>query len=104
MDNTMKMRASMQDGVADVRVLIKHVMETGYRKDKATGGKIPAHFINQVTATWNGRTVLDMQWGVAISQNPYIRFKIKGAAPGDKVAVRAIDNFGAGFYDEAVIA
>ncbi len=104
MDNSMKMRAKMQGDVAEVKVLIKHVMETGLRKDKATGKLIPAHFINQVNATLNGKTVLDMQWGVAISQNPFFGFKIKGAKTGDKVAISAVDNLGTNFYGETVIS
>lgn len=104
MDNAMKMRARMEGDVAEVKVLIKHVMETGLRKDKATGKLIPAHFIDQVSATLNGRTVLDMQWGVAISQNPYFGFKVKGAKPGDKIAISAVDNLGTNFYGETVIS
>ena len=104
MDNSMKMRAKMQGDVAEVKVLIKHVMETGLRKDKATGKLIPAHFINQVNATLNGKTVLDMKWGVAISQNPFFGFKIKGAKTGDKVAISAVDNLGTNFYGETVIS
>jgi sulfur-oxidizing protein SoxZ len=104
MDNSMKMRARMQGDVADVKVLIKHVMETGLRKDKATGKLIPAHFIDLVSATWNGKTVLDMQWGVAVSKNPYFSFKVKGAKPGDKIAISAVDNMGTNFYGETVVS
>lgn len=104
MDNAMKMRATMQGDVANVKVLIKHIMETGLRKDKSTGKYIPAHFIDQVVATLNGKTVLDMQWGVAISKNPYFGFKIKGAKPGDKVAISAVDNLGTNFYGEVTVS
>ena len=41
----------------EVRVLMAHIMETGQRKDSA-GAVIPAHHIQNVTATWNGKTVL----------------------------------------------
>lgn len=104
MDNAMKMRAKMQGDLADVKVLIKHIMETGLRKDKATGKYIPAHFIDQVVATLNGQVVLDMQWGVAISRNPFFGFKVQGAKPGDKVAVSAVDNLGTKFYGEVTVS
>ena len=104
MDKSMKMRARMKGDFADVKVLIKHVMETGLRKDKATGKLIPAHFINQVNATLNGKTVLDMQWGVAVSQNPFFGFKVRGAKAGDKIAISAVDNLGTNFYGETVIS
>ncbi len=104
MDNSMKMRATMQGDVADVKVLIKHIMETGLRKDKDTGKIIPAHFIDLVSATLNGKTVLEMQWGVGVSKNPYFNFKVKGAKSGDKIAVSAVDNLGTNFSGEVVIS
>jgi sulfur-oxidizing protein SoxZ len=104
MDNEMKMRATMQGDAAEVKVLIKHIMETGLRKDPETKQLIPAHFINQVVASWNGQTVLDMQWGVAVSKNPFFAFRVKGAKPGDKIAVSAVDNLGTRFDGEVVVA
>jgi sulfur-oxidizing protein SoxZ len=104
MAEEMKMRATMQGDTVDVKVLIQHIMETGLRKDQKTGKMIPAHFINQVSATLNGKMVLDMQWGVGISRNPFIGFKVKGAKVGDKVAVHAVDNLGTVFDGEVVIA
>lgn len=104
MAEAMKMRATLQGDVADVKVLIQHIMETGLRKDTKTGHLIPAHFINQVSATWNGKTVLDMQWGVGIARNPFIGFRIRGAKSGDKVAVHAVDNLGTNFDGEVVVA
>jgi len=104
MAEAIKMRVTMEGNIADVKVLIQHEMETGLRKDAKTGNLIPAHFINQVVATLNGRTVLDAQWGVGIAKNPFIGFRIKGAKPGDKVGINAVDNLGARFDDEAVIS
>jgi sulfur-oxidizing protein SoxZ len=104
MAEEMKMRATMQGDVVDVKVLIQHIMETGQRKDQKTGNLIPAHFINQVSATLNGKAVLEMQWGVGIARNPFIGFRVKGAKAGDKVAVHAVDNLGATFDGEVVVA
>lgn len=104
MAEAMKMRATMEGSVVDVKVLIQHEMETGLRKDAKTEKLIPAHFINQVVATLNGKTVLDAQWGGGIAKNPFIGFRIKGAKPGDKVGVNAVDNLGTKFDGEVVIA
>lgn len=104
MSESMKMRATMQGDIADVKVLIQHVMETGLRKDAKTCNIIPAHFINQVIATLNGKTVLDAQWGVGISKNPFFEFKVRGAKAGDKISVAAVDNLGTKFDGEVVIA
>ena len=103
MAEAMKMRATMEGDVVDVKVLIQHPMDTGLMKDK-TGKLIPAHFIDQVFATLNGKTVIDAQWGVGIAQNPFMGFRIKGGKPGDKVAVNAVDNLGNKFDGEVVVA
>ncbi len=94
MAEPMKIRATMEGDVADIKVLMNHIMETGLRKDAKTGKPIPAHFIQQVLATLNGKTVLDSQWSQAISKNPFLGFKVKGAKAGDKVTVSWTDNMG----------
>ena len=45
---SIKMRAKAASGVTTIKALISHSMETGTRKDKKTGKKIPAHFIQEV--------------------------------------------------------
>lgn len=104
MADEMKMRATMQGDVTDVKVLMAHVMETGQRKDPKTDQFVPAHFINQVVATLNGNTVLEAQWGIAVSKNPFINFRIKGAKVGDKIAISAVDNLGTQYSGETTVA
>ncbi len=89
-----RIRAKMKGGVAEVKALMSHAMETGLRKNKKTGKKIPAHFIQDVTCTHKGNTVLVASWGPAISKNPYLSFKFKGAAKGDTVTISWADNKG----------
>jgi sulfur-oxidizing protein SoxZ len=93
MAEPMKIRATLQGDVADVKVLMSHPMETGQRKD-ASGALVPVHFIQQVTATMNGKVVLDAQWSQAVSRNPFLGFKVKSAKPGDKITVMWVDNKG----------
>ena len=100
----MKMRATLQGDTVDVKVLMNHIMETGLRKDAKTGQLVPAHFINTVLATLNGKTVLEAQWGAAISKNPFLGFKVKGVKAGDKVVINAVDNKGEKFSGETTIA
>lgn len=89
-----KIRAKMAGNTADVKVLITHIMETGQRKDAKTGQLIPAHFIQNVTAALNGKTVMAAEWGVAIAKNPFLGFKVKGAKAGDKITISWEDNKG----------
>ena len=103
MAEPMKIRATLQGDVADVRILIQHPMETGQRKD-AAGVTIAAHFIQSMTVEVGGKTVVDGQIGTSISRNPVFGFKMKGAKVGDKVVVSWVDNKGDKRTDEAAIA
>ncbi|RLA36769.1 MAG: thiosulfate oxidation carrier complex protein SoxZ, partial [Gammaproteobacteria bacterium] len=38
--------------------------------------------------------VMTAQWGPAVSKNPYLAFKFKGAKPGDTVKLSWVDNKG----------
>lgn len=87
----MKIRATVNGDVADIKVLIEHPMDTGQAKDPK-GNIIPEHFIQNVVATHNGKTVLDAQWSQAISRNPFFAFRVKGAKAGDKIQVSWVDN------------
>ncbi|HEY6096259.1 MAG TPA: thiosulfate oxidation carrier complex protein SoxZ [Gallionellaceae bacterium] len=104
MADDMKIRATMQGDVADVKILMNHIMETGLRKDPKTDKFIPAHFINEVVVTLNGKPVVQAQWGYAISKNPFLGFRVKGAKAGDKIAVSTVDNLGGKMQGEAVVA
>ncbi|WP_245580512.1 thiosulfate oxidation carrier complex protein SoxZ [Azonexus hydrophilus] len=99
----MRIRASVKDGVTEVKALIAHEMETGQRKD-ANGAVIPAWFITELTATHNGKPVLVSEFGTAVSKNPYLAFRFKGGAAGDKIAISWKDNKGESRTDEAAIA
>jgi sulfur-oxidizing protein SoxZ len=103
MGNPMKIRASVKDGVTEVKVLMQHEMETGLRKD-ADGSLIPAWFITEVKVQHQGRTVLEAQYGQSISKNPYLLFHFKGGAVGEKVTVSWVDNKGDTRSDEVAIA
>ena len=103
MAEPMKIRATMQGDVADVKVLMNHPMETGLRKDAKTGQLVPAHYITDITASLNGATVLKAGMGGGVSKNPYLGFKVKGAKAGDKVSVSWTDNKGDKRTDEASV-
>jgi sulfur-oxidizing protein SoxZ len=104
MADPMRIRAQLKDGgMTEVRVLMAHIMETGQRKD-AAGATVPAHHIQLVTVTHNGKNVLNVQFGPAVSQNPVMNFSFKGGAKGDKVVVAWTDNKGETRSDEALIS
>lgn len=93
MADSIKMRAQLKGEITEIKVLMGHPMETGRRKNDLDE-TIPAHFIQLVTVTLNGKPVLEAQWGTGISKNPYLTFHVRGAKVGDKVAVTWHDNIG----------
>ena len=100
---SIKMRAKASDGVTTIKALISHTMETGTRKDKKTGKKIPAHFIQEVVCEHKGNKIMVANWGPAISKNPYLSFKFSGGASGDTVKLSWVDNKGEKDSKEATI-
>jgi len=102
-DGIKKIKAELKGDIAEIKILMSHPMETGGRKDGKTGNLIPAHFINQVVATVNGKTVIEAQWGTAISKDPFFSFKTKNAKLGDKVIISAVDNLGNKFDGEVIV-
>ena len=102
MGNPMKIRAANKDGVTEVKVLVSHEMETGQRKD-AAGAIVPGWFITELVAKHGVKVVLTSEFGPSVSKNPYLAFKFKGGAKGEKVTVSWKDNKGDSRTDEAVI-
>ncbi len=103
MADPMRIRAQASGGKATVRVLMSHEMETGQRRDSA-GKLVPAWFIQEVSASHNGKPVLTAEWGPAVAKNPFLQFTIKGAKAGDKVSITWKDNKGDTRTDEATVS
>lgn len=97
----MKIKAKSTAGVIKVKMLLKHVMETGRRKDKK-GNIVPAHYITQVVAHYEGEQVFLAELGPAVSKNPYLAFSFKGDS-GKQIQVEWTDTSGASEQGEAII-
>jgi len=97
------MRTKSVAGATEVLVLVNHPMETGQRKDKKTKQPIPAHFIQKMTFTLNGKEVAVADLGVAVSKDPLVGVRVTGAKKGDKVKVSWSDNKGESGGSEATV-
>ena len=93
MAEPMKIRATVKGDVADVRILMMHPMETGQRKDER-GNLVAPHFIQNVVVTHNGNVVFNADWSQAVSRNPFLGVRVKGAKVGDNISVTWVDNRG----------
>ncbi len=94
MAKSIRIRAKAKGSETTVKALITHPMETGLRKNKKTGKKIPAHFIQEVTCKHNGTQVMSAHWGPAVSKNPYVSVVLTGAKAGDAIELSWVDNKG----------
>jgi sulfur-oxidizing protein SoxZ len=103
MSTPTRIRAIVKDGATDVRVLMTHPMTSPLRKD-AAGQFMAAHYITDVKATLNGRHVLSAKWSVAVSQDPFLWFRVDGGASGDTVAITWLDNTGDTRTDSATVS
>lgn len=88
-----RMRGKSRDGIAEIKALIKHPMETGMRMNPKTGKPHPAKYINEVKVTVNGNDAVNAQWSGVLSANPYMAVKVKANA-GDEINVSIVDNQG----------
>jgi len=102
MADPMRVRAAESGGTVDVKILMKHDMESGQRKD-AAGKTIPAWFISTINVKANGKDVFNGQFGPAVSKDPFLNFKYKGAK-GDKITVTWNDNKADKRTDEATVS
>ena len=99
----MKVKVKMKKDMANVKVLAKHPMETGLRKDKKTGKVIPAKFIQELVCKHGDKVVFHADFGRSVSKNPYLSFSFAGAAEGDNIALTWTDNTGETLTVEAPI-
>jgi len=88
----MKVKAKVKDNAVEVKLLAKHPMETGLRKDKE-GKEIPAHYIEQLTASVGGEQIFLANLGPGVSKNPYLKFFYEGGS-GDVIDFKWTDNRG----------
>ncbi|MDA0977962.1 MAG: thiosulfate oxidation carrier complex protein SoxZ [Proteobacteria bacterium] len=101
-DKPVKIRGRAKNGVAEIKCLMPHPMETGTRKD-ADGAFIPAHYIETVVCKHNGKEVMTAEWGASVSKDPYFAFTVRNAQPGDIIEVSWTDNQGQSSSGELVL-
>jgi sulfur-oxidizing protein SoxZ len=102
MSQAIRIRAKLKSEITEAVILMPHAMETGLRHN-SSGALLPAHYITEMRATVNGRLVLEARLTMAMSQDPLLRFRFRGAAVGDLISVSWTDNQGQRRSDDAAI-
>ena len=101
--SSIKIRSKREDGKIQIRTLISHPMETGRNKDPKTNQLIPAHYIQELTVSLNGKAIMNSQLGASISKDPYFAFMLKNVSPGDRIKIEWFDNVGNRDSEEHVL-
>lgn len=68
--------------IVEVRIIIRHAMETGYRRD-ANGNRVPRNAIHSFVCRYNGSEVFRATLSTGIAANPYLRFFIRAVESGE---------------------
>ena len=70
--------------IVTVKVLIRHPMESGHRRDRR-GELIPRNIIHSFVAEYDGVEVLRIDMLPGIAANPYVEFRLVARNSGDIV-------------------
>ena len=82
--------------------IIKHPMRTGLQRDLVSQGFVPAFYIQKAAFTYNNEPLMNVDFGVGTSEDPYLRFNFIPKAPG-VLEVKAEDNEGKAFMQQAEV-
>ncbi len=68
--------------IIEVRILIQHPMETGFRYD-SLGRQTPRNVIQSFECRYGGVEVFRASMGAGIAANPYLKFFLRAKDSGD---------------------
>jgi sulfur-oxidizing protein SoxZ len=94
--------AAKRGELIDVKVLIQHPMETGFRFD-VNGSPIAKNVINSLVCRYNGEEVFRAELGSGVAANPYLQFHAVAEASG-MFEVEWVDDTGERGKESARIA
>lgn len=80
-----------------VKTFVRHPMDTGFAKNKATGAKVPAHFIKKLVCTIDGAEVCTVDVFGTTSRNPQFIVPVKVTKAGAEIKFVLTDTEGEEF-------
>jgi len=75
-------REARRGDFIEVRIVIQHPMETGFRYD-SLGRQTPRNVIHRFECRYGGVEVFRAAMGAGIAANPYLKFFVRAADSGD---------------------
>jgi len=92
-------REARRGEIIEVRIVIQHPMETGFRYD-SLGRQTPRNVIQRFECRYGGVEVFRAAMGAGIAANPYLRFFTRATESGD-IECRWVDQENASGYVSA---
>jgi sulfur-oxidizing protein SoxZ len=87
--------------VIEIKTLIQHPMETGFRRD-LEGNPVPVHIIERFVCTYNGEEVFRADFHPSIAANPYLTFRTLATESG-RLELTWYDDDGSVYAESAEI-
>ena len=78
--------------VVEVKILISHPMETGFRTDR-DGRRVPRNIIHEVRCEYEGTEVFRAELFPAVTANPFLSFHLRAGVSGE-IALIWVDEAG----------
>jgi sulfur-oxidizing protein SoxZ len=94
-------RQARKGEIIEIKTLIAHPMETGYRRD-VQGKLLPRQIIHTFTCRYNGEEVFRADWHPAVAANPFLAFYTVATESG-RLHFEWIDDDGTIYAAEADI-
>jgi len=88
--------------IVELRALIGHVMETGFRRTES-GGLVPRDIIRELVCTYNGAEIFRADFHPAVAANPLIVFTTVATESG-RIEFRWTGDNGFSASESATIA
>ncbi|HEY4371963.1 MAG TPA: thiosulfate oxidation carrier complex protein SoxZ [Burkholderiales bacterium] len=86
----------------EVKIAIRHAMETGYRVDDV-GKPIPRNVIRELTCKYNGAEVLKVDMSSGFAANPLLQFWLVAQDAGD-ISFEWSDDLGKKYAEKATLS
>jgi sulfur-oxidizing protein SoxY len=76
----------------EAHLLVSHPNSSGMQMDQVTRNFIPANFVREISVTYNGVTVLQMESDISISEDPSVTFEFVPTADAAELKVNVEDS------------
>lgn len=82
-----RMRQPAVGEPVQAQVIVSHPNYSGLQYDQKNRKYIPAHYVDDIDISYNNKTLIKVEAGISLSEDPSVRFTFTPAEPGKLKAV-----------------